>query len=311
MFCGIDIGGTNAKVGLVDEQARVVDRDTVKTGNFETAADLVLTLAYTALRLAKVNAVKIDGIGVCCPNACALDGTVENAANLKFKEKFSLLRLFQNYFPDIPIAVDNDANAATIGEQVYGKAKGLQDFLFVTLGTGVGGGVVSNGSLVYGANAMAGEVGHIIVEENGRACGCGRKGCLERYVAAAGAVETYREICAREKTQVRAENYRELVALAMQGDKQAVQTYEQMGRYLGKFLANLACVTAPTHIFLFGGVICVGDLLLEPTRRHFNENLLNCYKDKISIELSGLMSEHADAALLGAAALVNARLKKA
>lgn len=308
MFFGVDIGGTNAKVGMVDGRGRVVDHDTVKTGLYQSPADLVLTLAYTILRLAKVNAAKVEGIGICCPNACALDGTVENAANLKFKEKFSLLRLFRNYFPEIPVAVDNDANAATIGEQVYGKAKGLRDFLFVTLGTGVGGGVVCDGKLVYGLHAMAGEVGHIVVEPGGRPCGCGRRGCLERYVAAWGALETYKEICAENGEAPKAGSFRAFADLALGGDRLALRTYEEMGRHLGLFLANLACVTAPTHIFLFGGVARVGEILLEPVRRHFNENLLCCYKNGIRIELSGLMSSDADAAILGASALVRARL---
>lgn len=306
MFCGIDIGGTNAKVGLVDETGRLVDYDTVKTGLYRTPADLVLTLSYTILRLAKVNGVQVEGIGVCCPNACALDGTVSNAANLNFKEKFSLKELFRQYFPETPVVVDNDANAATLGEQFYGKAKNLKDFLFVTLGTGVGGGVVSDGRLVYGLNAMAGEVGHIIVEPEGRLCGCGRRGCLERYVAAPGAVETYLEICARGNITPKTDNYRGLADLALSGDEQALQTYGQMGRYLGRFLANLACVTAPTHIFLFGGVARIGDILLDPTRRAFKENLLFCYKDGIRIELSGLMDTRSDAAILGAAALAKA-----
>ena len=304
MFCGVDIGGTNAKVGLVDKSGCLVDHDTVKTALYETPADLVLTLAYTILRLAKVNRATIEGIGVCCANACALDGTVENAANLKFKQKFSLIELFRTYFPDTPIAVDNDANAATLGEQHYGKAKDLDDFLFVTLGTGVGGGVVCNKKLVYGFNAMAGEIGHIIVEPHGRPCGCGRKGCIERYVSAQGAVDTYFEICRENHIEPKTDRYRELAALALASDPQALQTYGQMGYHLGRFLSNLACVTAPTHIFLFGGVAQVGDILLEPTRRAFNENLLFCYKDSIKIELSGLMDSSTDAAVLGAAALL-------
>ncbi|MCM1530884.1 MAG: ROK family protein [Bacteroides sp.] len=306
MFCGVDIGGTNAKVGLVDETGRLVDHDNIKTGLYKTPSDLVLTLAYTILRLQKVNKVKVEAIGVCCPNACALDGTVNGSANLKFQEKFSLTELFGTYFSNLPIAVDNDANAATLGEMFYGKARNLKDFLFVTLGTGVGGGVVSNGQLVYGLNAMAGEIGHIVVEPGGRACGCGRKGCLERYVAAPGAVETYLGICAEQNIAPKTDNYRGLADLALAGDEQALQTYRSMGRYLGAFLANLACVTAPTHIFLFGGVARVGDILLEPVREAFNENLLFCYKDGIKIELSGLMDSMADAAIMGAAALAKA-----
>lgn len=304
MLFGVDIGGTNAKVGMVDVSGRIVDRDSVKTSLYESPSDLVLTLAYTILRMAKVHRVQVEGVGVCCPNISALDGTVENAANLNFKEKFSFKELFAQYFPGVPLAFDNDANAATIGEKVYGKACNLNDFLMVTIGTGVGSGVVCHGKLVYGLHSMAGEVGHIVIDPNGRLCGCGRRGCLERYVAAPGAFETYLEMCRKDKVQPKAENYRALADLARQGDRQACQTYEDMGRYLGLFLANLACVTAPTHIFLFGGVAQVGDILLKPTRRHFYENLLFCYRNDIKIELSGLMSSQSDAALLGAGALV-------
>lgn len=305
MFFGVDIGGTNTKIGMVDATGRIVDRDTIKTSIYQNPADLVLTVAYTILRMAnKVHHVSIDGIGVCCPQVSS-EGTVENAANLHFKEKFSLRELFSPYFPDVPLAFDNDANAATIGEQVYGKAVGLNDFLFVTLGTGVGGGIVSNGKLVYGLNGMAGEVGHIIVAPNGRPCGCGRRGCLERYVAAPGAFETYLEICRNAGVPPKADNYRAMADLAKAGDEYARKTYAETGRYLGIFLANLACVTSPTHIFLFGGVTQVGEILLGPVRRHFNENLLYCYKNAIKIELSGLMSASADAAILGAVALVS------
>ncbi|MDE6493763.1 MAG: ROK family protein [Bacteroidales bacterium] len=304
MRFGVDIGGTNVRVGLVDRAGNIVDHDVVRCSLYETAADLVLTIAYTILRLAKVNGVKASGIGIGCPNACPLDGTVENATNLKFKQKFSLKELFHQYFPDIPVMVDNDANAAALGEMVYGKGRGLSDYVFVTLGTGVGSGIVSGGKLVYGLNGQAGEIGHMIVEPDGRDCGCGRKGCLERYVAAEGAFQTYVELCKAAGHSPLANDCRGISDLAQAGDAQACQTYEIMGRCLGMALANVACVTAPSHIFVFGGVAQAGELLLEPFRRHFNRNLLYCYRNQIKIELSGLMSNQHNAAILGAAALL-------
>ncbi len=304
MRCGVDIGGTNVRVGLVDETGNIVDHDVVRCSLYETADDLVLTIAYTILRLAKVNGVKVSGIGIGCPNACPLDGTVEQATNLKFKQKFSLKELFHKYFPDIPVRVDNDANAAAIGELVYGKGRGVKDFIFVTLGTGVGGGIVSDGKLLYGHNGKAGEIGHMIVENDGRPCGCGRKGCLERYVAAAGLCQTYAAFCAAASLPCTAQDSRAISVLARGGNEQALQTYENVGRYLGIALANVACVTAPSHIFIFGGVAQAGELLLAPIRRHFNQNLLYCYRDQIRIELSGLMSNQNNAAILGAAALL-------
>lgn len=304
MRCGVDIGGTNVRVGLVDDAGNIVDHDVVRSSLYETADDLVLAIAYTILRLAKVNGVKISGIGIGCPNVCPLDGTVENAANLRFKQKFSFKDLFHRYFPDIQVTVDNDANAATIGERVYGKGRGLKDFIVVTIGTGVGSGIVSDGKLIYGCNGQAGEIGHMIVENAGRSCGCGRDGCLERYVAAAGLCQTYAEFCAAASLPSNAHDSRTIAALARDGNEQALQTYENAGRYLGLALANVACVTAPSHIFIFGGVAQAGELLLEPVRRHFNQNLLYCYRNQIGIELSGLMSNQHNAAILGAAALL-------
>lgn len=290
-------------VGLVDSEGKVIDHDTIKSSSYEEAGDLVLTIAYTILRLAKVNKVAIESIGVGCPNVNPFDSTLENAANLNFKKKVSLKELFAVYFPNIPTYFDNDANAAAKGEMVYGSAKGIKDFIYVTLGTGLGSGIVSNGQLVYGSRGMAGELGHIIVESGGRECGCGRKGCLEQYVAAGGIYRTYTELCRQENKEPLADNYREMAALASGNDPLALKTFELSGAVLGKSLANIACVTAPTHIFIFGGVAQVGEILLSPTRKHFHENLLFCYADAIKIELSGLMAANRYASILGAAAL--------
>lgn len=303
MRCGVDIGGTNTVVGIVDEQGRVIDHDSIKSSYFEDAADLVLTIAYTILRMAKVNQIKIDSIGVGCPNINPFDGTVENAANMRFKKKVSLKELFSKYFPDTPLFFDNDANAATKGEMIYGAAKGLKDFIYITLGTGLGSGIVSNGQLIYGTNGMAGELGHMIVDPKGRPCGCGRSGCLEQYVSAQGIYRTYQELCKEKGQTPKAENYREMTVLAQNKDPFALQTYDICAETLGRALANVACVTAPSHIFIFGGVAQIGEIFINAIEKYFHANLLFCYGENIKVELSGLMEKDRYASILGAAAL--------
>lgn len=306
MRCGVDIGGTNTVVGLVNDEGKVIDHDNIKTAYFEDAADLVLTISYTILRMAKVNHIdrkQIESIGVGCPNINPFDGTVENATNMKFKKKVSLLNLFRQYFPETPLFFDNDANAATKGEMIYGSAKGLKDFIYITLGTGLGSGIVSNGKLVYGCNGKAGEIGHMIVNHTGRKCGCGRKGCLEQYISAQGLYRSYLELCEEKGLKPQASDYKEMTALAKQNDPIALQVYETGGEILGRALANVACVTAPSHIFIFGGVAQVGEIFIRAIEKYFRTNLLFCYDNQIRIELSGLMKSDRYASILGAAAL--------
>lgn len=303
MHCGVDIGGTNTRIGILDDNGHIIDHDNIKTSMYVEARDLVVTIAYSILRMAKVGKFKVDGIGVGCPNINPFDGSLENAANLKFKGKVSLKDEFRKYFPETPLFFDNDANAAALGEKIYGKARDIDDYVFLTLGTGVGAGIVNRGKLIYGRNGMAGEIGHIIVEPDGRNCGCGRKGCLEQYAGANGIYETYREICLKNRMPAIAPNYRGLADLARAKDPLALQTYSATGKILGRTLANVACITAPSHIFIFGGVAQVGEILLGPTRKAFFDNLLFCYGKDIRIELSGLMETEKDAAVLGAAAL--------
>lgn len=303
MHCGVDIGGTNTRIGILDKEGRMRDCDNLKTACYTEARDLIVTIAYSILRMAKVGGFEIESIGVGCPNVNPFDGTLENAANLKFKGKVSLRDEFRKYFPQIPLAFDNDANAAAIGEKIYGKARDIDNYISFTLGTGIGGGVVCDGKLIYGLNGMAGELGHIIIRPGQRACGCGRSGCLEQYAAANGIFRTYRELCTRQGCPPRAEDYRQLAEIAMAGDPTALETYRITGEILGLALANIACVTAPTHIFLFGGVAQVKEILLQPLRESFYANLLGSYGKNIRIELSALMDAGKDAAILGAAAL--------
>lgn len=303
MRCGVDIGGTNTMIGLVDKNGNVVDYDCLKTGKYEVAFDLVVTIAYSILRMAKVNQTTIDSIGVGCPNINPENGVVEKAANLKFKGPVSLLNEFRRYFPQTPLFFENDARAAALGEAIYGSAKGIRDFIEITLGTGLGCGIVINGKIVDGNRGMAGEVCHSILVPNGRECGCGRKGCLEQYVSANGIIKTYLELCQRNDIVPLTQEYRQIANLALNGDPIALETYQETGKILGLALANLACFSSPSHIFLFGGVAQIGDILMTPTRKAFEENLLFCYKDNIKLEFSGLLAASKNAGILGAAAL--------
>ncbi len=305
MRCGVDIGGTNTMIGLVDPNGKVIDYDCLKTGKYELAFDLVVTIAYSILRMAKVNQTKIESIGIGCPNINPETGIVERAANLKFKGPVSLLTEFRRYFPETPLFFENDARAAAWGEAVYGSAKGLKDFIVVTLGTGLGCGIMADGKLMSGSRGMAGELGHVICFPEGRECGCGRQGCLEQYVAANGIYRTYTELCQQLKQVPKAGDYRSLSILAKAGDSIAIDTYQRTGKILGTALANMACCYDPSHIFIFGGVAQAGEVLMEPTRQAFEKNLLFCYKNHIKLELSGLMATSKDAGILGAAALAN------
>lgn len=302
MFCGVDIGGTNVEVGLVSEQGELLDREGIKTGKFYSAPDLVLAIAESILRMTKQSRQPLEGIGIGCPNGRSDLGVVVEAANLPFKGIVPMVDLFKRYFPDIPVALANDADAAAVGELYYGKGAGLRDFVVITLGTGLGSGFVANGCLVNGANGMAGEVGHMTMIPDGRPCGCGRNGCLERYVTASGIVLTYNELCLKYQRQPETDNYKDLCGLSKQGDAVAIEAFQKAGEMLGWGLANIALCTAPSHIFLYGGVaVGAGDCLLQPALRSFDAHLLYSYKGTVQIEYSGLLGKNG--AILGAASL--------
>lgn len=301
MYIGVDIGGTNTEVGLVSQDGKIIDREVVKTSRFELAKDLVLAIAESIYRMQKVRGGKIEGIGIGCPNGNALDGTMQEPANLPYKGVSPIVDYFKEYFENIPIKLTNDANAAAVGEMVYGKAKGLKDFVEITLGTGLGSGFVVNGQLVNGANGMAGEIGHVVVERGGRLCGCGARGCLERYVSASGVVATYNELSKEHRHEFEASNFKDICALVDKGEHIAIECFERTGEVLGRALAAVAMCMAPSHIFLFGGLARAGESLLKPLRFYFEENLLRSYRNSIKIEISGLLDTNA--AVLGAASL--------
>jgi len=303
---GIDIGGTNTALGLVDVDGNVLAQDSVKT--CADVNDEVKTIADTISKLLQsIEPVEVVGIGIGAPNGNYYSGCIEGAANLHWKGKVELVKLMRQYI-DVPTFLTNDANAAAIGEMVYGAAKGMKDFIVITLGTGLGSGIVVNGRLLYGHDGFAGELGHVNAICNGRICGCGRRGCVETYVSATGVVRTATELLSEsmEPSELRSIPNSELTSLAVtqaanRGDSIAKQVFERTGEILGRALADAIAFSSPQAIFLFGGLAGAGDLLFEPTRRSLDENVLSIFKGKAKILPSGLKS---NAAILGASALV-------
>ena len=250
---------------------------------------------------------KFKGMGVGAPNGNYYKGTIEFAPNLPWKGVIPLAAMFEDKL-GIPTALTNDANAAAIGEMTYGAARGLRDFIMITLGTGVGSGIVVNGQLVYGHDGFAGELGHVIVERDGRTCGCGRKGCLETYCSATGVARTAREflVARSEPSLLREIPAEEIVSkdvydAAIKGDKLAQEIFEYTGTILGRALADFIAFSSPEAIILFGGLAKSGDLIMKPIQKALDENVLKIYAGKTKLLLSQL--KDADAAVLGASAL--------
>lgn len=307
---GIDIGGTNSPYGIVTEKGEVLAKGSVKTRDYlnpeEFARALSLSIKQSLSELAED--LQILGIGIGAPNGNHYQGTIEFAPNLPWKGVVNLIALFQQHFT-LPIYVTNDANAATIGEYVFGKAKGLKDFMVVTLGTGVGSGFVSNGELIYGHDSFAGELGHTIIVHDGRDCACGRKGCLETYASVTGLLRTAQIMLAKSSqhsilrnTSMDQLSGKDIGDAAAQGDKLALDILDYTAKRLAFSLSNAVAITSPEAIFLFGGMARAGDLLLGPTKKYFEEYLLHLYKNKVRIEISALTEQNA--AVLGASALV-------
>ncbi len=309
---GIDIGGTNTSFGLVDESGRIVARGNISTRNNSDFQDYVNQVSDGIRQLLEqTNDAELSGIGIGAANGNYFSGCIENAANLPWKGLVKIVEAFENQF-GVPVFLTNDANAAAIGEMVYGGAKGMTDFIEITLGTGLGSGIVTGGKMLYGHDGFAGECGHVIVERGGRDCGCGRKGCLETYVSATGVVRTATELLAKRNidSELRSIPNSELTALkvsqaAARGDAIAKEVFEFTGEMLGRALADFVAITSPQAIFLFGGLAKAGEILFEPTRRAMEANMLNIFKNKTQVLPSQLGD---NAAILGASALVLANL---
>ena len=306
---GIDIGGTNTVFGIVDARGTIIASSSIKTGAYEQAEDYVDEVCKNLLPLIVANGGtdKIKGIGIGAPNGNYYSGTIEFAPNLPWKGIVPLAAMFEERL-GIPTALTNDANAAAIGEMTYGAARGMKDFVMITLGTGVGSGIVIGGQLVYGHDGFAGELGHITVQPGGRLCGCGRRGCLEAYCSATGVARTARELLEQtpEESALRRLSPEELTSkdvydAAVGGDALALRIFEQTGNILGRALADCMAFCSPEAFVFFGGLAKAGELLLGPARKAMEENLFPVYRGKARFLLSAMPD--ADAAILGASAL--------
>lgn len=307
---GIDIGGTNTKFGIVDRKGNVLYNNSLKTTKFEEIDDLIEEVV-NSLRggLAQLGPdYSLVGIGVGTANGNYYNGTIENAPNLKWKGKIPISKKLEKYF-GVPVLVTNDANAAAVGELVFGAAKGMKDFIVITLGTGLGSGFVCNGQLVNGKHGIAGELGHTFVNPAGRYCNCGKRGCLETYVSATGIKRTVYKLLADhlEPSELRSVSFDNLstkmiTEAAMRGDVVAKEAFEYTGRILGMKLSDTVVHTDPEAIFLFGGLSLAGDLIFKPTIRHMEANLMPVFRNKVKVLASGLQNQAAP--LLGASSLV-------
>jgi glucokinase len=305
VIAAIDLGGTNTAIGLVTSDGRFLGKSVFPTTRYPSPESLIAAAAESIrYLLSQADGTELTAVGIGAPNGNYFKGTIEFAPNLRWKGIVPLAKLFRDQL-SVPTVLTNDANAAALGEAYFGAARGLRDYLFITLGTGLGSGIVVNGQLVYGHDGFAGELGHTIVVRHGRPCGCGRRGCLEQYCSSTGLVKTYAEILRSEQAESPDGDVfpdaRRICELALAGDAAAFYAFNYTGEMLGFALANAVAMTSPEAIFLFGGLAAAGELLFHPTQISFEKNLLNIYKNKVKILPSGLPEN--DAALLGAASL--------
>lgn len=304
------MGGTNTVFGIVDARGLVVASNSIKTRKHAKFEDYINELCTELNRLITDNNLvdKIYGIGVGAPNANNFTGMIEDGVNLPWPTPIPFAKMLSEKM-GVPVAITNDANAAAIGEMTYGAARGLKDFIMITLGTGVGSGIIINGQLVYGHDGFAGELGHMIVKRNnGRLCACGRSGCLETYCSATGVARTAREYLELTDTPSLLRDIpsdeitsKDVYDAAVNGDKLANDVFTFTGTVLGEALADFTVFSAPEAFILFGGLAKAGDLLLKPVREAMEKNMLSIWKGKVKVILSEL--KEADAAVLGASAL--------
>ncbi|MDD2937186.1 MAG: ROK family protein [Proteiniphilum sp.] len=308
---GIDVGGTNTVVGIVDKRGQILTNGSIKTAKHAQVEDYLdeLTALINNLIAEVTTKDQIKGVGAGTPNGNYFTGSIEFAPNLPWKGVIPFAQMLEDRV-GIPVALTNDANAAAIGEMTYGAARGMKDFIVITLGTGVGSGIVVNGQVVYGHDGFAGELGHVIVRRNnGRMCGCGRTGCLEAYSSATGVARTAREYLEmRPETQTRLRNIpieditsKDVFDAAMNGDEMAKEIFKFTGEMLGEAFADFVAFSSPEAIILFGGLAKAGDLIMDPIKETMEKNLLNIFKNKVKLMFSEL--KESDAAVLGASAL--------
>lgn len=307
---GIDIGGTFTKIGVVDKNGTLYYENSIKTDLFEDPNSFVDAIHDQVAEFSSKNkqTYSLKGIGIGAPNGNYYSGNIEFAPNLIWRGVIPFASIFNSKF-NLPVALTNDANAAALGEMIFGAAQNMKNFLMITLGTGLGSGLVVNGGLVYGHDGFAGELGHICAVENGRLCGCGKRGCLETYVSASGIKRTVFELLGseNENSVFQSIAFKDLEAwqiteAAEKGDPIAKKAFEITGKMLGKSLADTVAHISPQAIFLFGGLALAGKWIFEPTKKAMEENLLEIFKGKIKILPSALL--HKNIAVLGAAALM-------
>ena len=307
---GLDLGGTNSEFGIVDQNANIIASTRVKTAGHGNDPNQYVDDCVAALKpiIEEVGGIeKILAMGSGAPNGNYYSGAIEFAPNLPWKGKIPLAQMFSERL-GIPVRLTNDANAAAMGEMQYGAARGMQNFIMITLGTGVGSGIVVNGQMVLGCDGMAGELGHVIVEKDGRQCGCGRKGCLEAYCSATGVARTAREIIEKtDKPTILREipldkiESKDVAIAAGKGDEVAKEIFEETGRILGEACANFAAFSSPEAFIFFGGLTKAGDLIMNPIKKAYDESVLRIFRDKAKFLVSEL--DGAGAAVLGASAL--------
>jgi glucokinase len=310
---GLDLGGTNSVFGIVDARGDIKATTAIKTQGYDKVEDYVdacvEALQVIIDQVGGIDTIKAMGVGA--PNGNYYSGTIEFAPNLPWAHDgvVPLAKMFSERLNNIPVGLTNDANAAAVGEMIYGVARGMKNFIVITLGTGVGSGIVINGQLVYGCDGFAGELGHVVMRrENGRSCGCGRTGCLEAYCSATGVARTARELLSttQEPSLLRELDPEKITSLdvsiaAGKGDKLAKEIYEFTGEMLGEACADFAAFSSPEAFIFFGGMTKAGDLIMDPIKRSYEEHVLKIFKGKAKFLVSGL--DGASAAILGASAV--------
>ena len=308
---GIDVGGQTTKIGVVDSMGTVLAQTVIRTDTYTDINPYIAELAEAVIKVIKESGKegKIRGIGVGAPNANYYNGTIENAVNLVWggTKSIPFAQLLSEAMGGLPVALTNDANAAAVGEMAYGAAKGMKNFIMITLGTGVGSGIVVNGEVLYGHDGFAGELGHTcVVRNNGRTCNCGKTGCLETYASATGVARTAREWLELSDEPSLLRNVDKIASkdvydAAREGDKLALKIFEYTGTVLGRSFADFIAFSSPEAIVLFGGLARAKEFLLQPMEDAMNANVLPLWKNKVKIVFSQL--KESDAAILGASAL--------
>lgn len=308
VVAGVDIGGTNTVYGLVDRKGNIIAESKLNTASYPEIADFVSVLCSSVKKLLTGNKnCNLKGIGIGAPNANYHKGTIELAPNLAWKGIVPLSKLIKENI-DLPVVVTNDANAAAMGEMIFGGAKNIKDFIVLTLGTGLGSGIVINGEMVYGHTGFAGELGHSIVVPGGRDCGCGRQGCLETYGSASGLVRTVLYMLSemKDESSLRDVPPSELTAkviaeAAAKDDPVALEAFDYTAEMLAFGIINAVVFSSPEAIFLFGGLAQAGDILFNPVRKYVDQNIQPVFRGTVKILPSGI--PESNAAVLGAAAL--------